>query len=74
MNMKIYQKHENILYLLSGLACVLGPHQLHGDVVHDLKIFGNMKIFQKQDLATYPYAIKNQRKARNAPSRGLWVP
>ena len=24
-------------------------------------------------LATYPYAIKNQRKARNAPSRGLWV-
>ena len=25
-------------------------------------------------LATYPYAIKNQRKARNAPSRGLWVP
>ena len=24
--------------------------------------------------ATYPYAIKNQRKARNAPSRGLWVP
>ena len=24
--------------------------------------------------ATYPYAIKNQRKARNAHSRGLWVP
>ena len=24
--------------------------------------------------STYPYAIKNQRKARNAPSRGLWVP
>ena len=23
--------------------------------------------------ATYPYAIKNQRKARNAPSRGLYV-
>ena len=22
----------------------------------------------------YPYAIKNQPKARNAPSRGLWVP
>ena len=25
-------------------------------------------------LTTYPYAIKNQRKARNAPSWGLWVP
>ena len=25
-------------------------------------------------LATYPYAIKNQRKARNAPSRGHFVP
>ena len=25
-------------------------------------------------LANYSYAIKNQRKARNAPSRGLWVP
>ena len=24
--------------------------------------------------ASYPYDIKNQRKARNAPSRGLWVP
>ena len=24
--------------------------------------------------ATYPYAIKNQRKARNAPSRGHFVP
>ena len=24
--------------------------------------------------AAYPYAIKNQRKIRNAPSRGLWVP
>ena len=24
--------------------------------------------------ATYPYSIKNQRKARNVPSRGLWVP
>ena len=23
---------------------------------------------------THPYAIKNQRKARNAPSWGLWVP
>ena len=23
---------------------------------------------------TYPYAIKNQRKARNAPSRGHFVP
>ena len=23
--------------------------------------------------ATYPYAIETQRKARNAPSRGLWV-
>ena len=22
---------------------------------------------------SYPYAIKNQRKARNVPSRGLWV-
>ena len=24
--------------------------------------------------ATYPFAIENERKARNAPSRGLWVP
>ena len=24
--------------------------------------------------ATYPYVIKNQRKARNAPSRGFLVP
>ena len=24
--------------------------------------------------STYPYAIKNQRKARNAPSRGHFVP
>ena len=29
---------------------------------------------QVKTLATYPYAIKNQRKARNAPRRGLWVP
>ena len=36
---------------------------------------GNLKIFHcYETLATYPYAIKNQRKARNAPSRGLWVP
>ena len=27
-----------------------------------------------ETLATYPYAIKNQRKARNAPSRGHFVP
>ena len=25
-------------------------------------------------LATYPHAIKNQRKAKNAPSRGHFVP
>ena len=25
-------------------------------------------------LATFPYAIKSQRKARNAPSRGHFVP
>ena len=25
-------------------------------------------------VVTYPYAIKNQRKARNAPSRGHFVP
>ena len=23
--------------------------------------------------ATYPYAIKTQRKSRNTPGRGLWV-
>ena len=28
----------------------------------------------REIFATYPYAMKNQRKARNAPSRGLWVP
>ena len=27
-----------------------------------------------QNIFTYPYAIKNQRKARNAPSRGHFVP
>ena len=25
-------------------------------------------------MSVLTYAIKNQRKARNAPSRGLWVP
>ena len=29
---------------------------------------------QVETLATYPYAIKNQRKARNAPSRGHFIP
>ena len=37
--------------------------------------FGNlMGEVGVKTLATYPYAIKNQRKARNDPSRGLWVP
>ena len=37
--------------------------------------FGNlMGEVGVKTLATHPYAIKNQRKARNAPSRGLWVP
>ena len=37
--------------------------------------FGNlMGEVGVKTLATYPYTIKNQRKTRNAPNRGLWVP
>ena len=33
----------------------------------------NVRFFQCMEV-TSPYAIKTQRKARNAPSRKLWVP
>ena len=33
----------------------------------------NVRFFPCMEV-TSPYAIKTQRRARNAPSRGLWVP
>ena len=33
-----------------------------------------LKLVAYERFFPYLYAIKTQRKARNAPSRGLWVP
>ena len=44
------------------LSCFLLP----------LIVLGVISDCNKMSVLTY--AIKNQRKARNAPSRGLWVP
>ena len=38
-------------------------------VTHD-----RVSIRQSPSLEAHPYAIKNQRKARNTPSRGHFVP
>ena len=70
--------------------CHLGEYRVvvvevelaHLLIVSDVSAYA-IKNLKVKTLATYPYAIKNQRKARNiplgvfrpkAPSRGLWVP
>ena len=46
---------------------------LSASPVKILEIFSQiLEIFSHRIY--YSYAIKNQRKARNAPSRGIWVP
>ena len=44
------------------------------DIVRDLGRYQLLYLICGVLRDTYPYVIKNQRKARNAPSRGLWVP
>ena len=63
-----------MLFDQSHLGKVRG---LHIDLVWDIaRLYGvgaPIRLFPCME-ATYSYAVKNERKARNTPSRGLWVP
>ena len=73
--MKIFCSNENISKLhnyLSSLLQLKRDYQSEMDQPNPADVLKAVK-----DLPTSgesPYAIKNQRKARNAPSRGHFVP
>ena len=60
-----------------GLVCCLVITILDSvsDITFKLRVLKHNFIkYNEREGTTYPYAIKNQRKARNAPSRGHFVP
>ena len=65
-----YQDNSRGNQTLGQVAINLVPKHLRDKIF----IFRAKRSEVKLRLATYPYAIKKQRKVRNAPSRGLWVP